>query len=134
MPFTVTAKEASNVTIVDNTTNFDIIHDIINPKCEFVVFFYEFTKDAATKIDLKTYINDFNFTAEWWRTTIVDTVAQTIQNDMYSITDAGKSFVIIPVSMVSDKIKLNITPDNVGGSDVLDVLVREYTIRPTGRR
>lgn len=125
--FTVTEKIADTFVSVTNVggtgAQWDLVFDIKDRKCDFVVFYFELTKDAASKFNFQAAfephdsLTEDDLEGEFYKETFLDSSSCEPYNPEH--TEDGKYRVIIPVSQTSTKIKLSIVPDVETGDDTL---------------
>ncbi len=139
MVFTASEKIASKfVSVTDTSAGTDgsewtLIFNIKNPQTAFIVFKFEYTKNASTLFNMQVARESAEsvnkpdlenwFCGETWLT-VDESVPFNPEH-----AKAGKWEIIIPISKATGRVSIVIVPDNATGTDTLVCYAEEVLVR-----
>lgn len=138
MAFTVTSQITNdpNLTIIDNTlvdNTWIIIARVTNPQSNTYTFYWDFTKDKVATIETKFFYRDTQTDVEYERF-VKDLTTNTLIEDYFDLTSAGKGSLTEVVMRNESHIKIVLTPDDLTGNDTFVVMVKDNPLLGSGNR
>lgn len=135
MAFKINSEIENNVKIVDNNDGtWNIEFDVLNPQANSYTFYWNWSKDTATKITVTGYYRDIDIQDKIYPRFFKDFTTGDLVLDKINITeDAEGSFTEIVMRNETDII-LVIEPDNVDGEDTFGVFIKTNSLLGVGNR